>query len=28
VVADGKLLYSKQSSGGFPDEGEIIALLV
>jgi len=27
VIADGKHLFSKQSSGRYPDEAEIIALL-
>jgi hypothetical protein len=27
VISDGKLVFSKQEQGRFPDEGEILALV-
>jgi hypothetical protein len=27
VLADGRLLYSKQELGRFPEDGEVVALL-
>jgi hypothetical protein len=27
VVADGKLVYSKQAEGRWPDDGEVLSLL-